>query len=108
MMYNKFDSRCSQNMLDLVLDRPPPPGYFTSVPKGREGVQGWPHIQVDGCRIVLLRLTAVIVYNIPHLPPTSVHHPVVAIKGELIAAGEGGYEAERGTYKDQQTMYKQQ
>lgn len=59
---------------------PSPPHSSRPVPDGREGVQSRSHVQVDGDVIIWRWFAAIIIYDVPDVTATPIHHPVVTIK----------------------------
>ena len=56
-----------------------------SVFECRERVKGWPNIEIYGYRLVWLRVTAIVVNYVTYFSTTSVNHPVMTIKWQLVA-----------------------
>ncbi len=63
------------------------PCCLGSVTQCTQRVKCWSYIQIYGYRVVSLWLTTIIVYNVPHPATTSVHYPVMTIKGKFVPGG---------------------
>ena len=72
----------------LQLRCPSPDCHFHSVPHSCEGIQSWTNVQVDGHRVVRLRLTAVVVDDVTYPSPTPIYNPVMSVKWKLITASK--------------------